>query len=134
MSVPRPVPAVVFWLVPPVVGSLCTMGALALALFAAGTVGTIYSIRQKRNLIPGSLQIASYLMGYLLFWAIFGAASGFAMIEADNVRWFNTLAQTTGIHRDILVTLSWLFPNLVCLVGYFALVARGTSAARYANR
>lgn len=116
------------------IGSSCVLGALGVILFTAGLVGTVQSLRHKRNLLPGSMQVASYLTGYLSAWAAFGAVTGAAVLSMENAGWFRLAQDVTGIYRDMLVSMTLFLPNLVCGLYYVILVVRGTVATRYANR
>lgn len=116
------------------VGISCVVGALGVILFTAGLVGTVQSLRHKRNLLPGSMQVASYLTGYLTAWAVFGAITVAAVLSMENAGWFRLAQDVTGIYRDMLASMTWFLPNLVCGLYYVILVVRGTVATRYANR
>lgn len=117
-----------------IVGISCVLGALGVILFSAGLVGTVQSLRYKRNLLPGSMQVASYLTGYLTAWAAFGAVTLAGALSMENAGWFRLAQDVTGIDRDMLASLTWFIPNLVCGLYYVLLVIRGTVATRYANR
>lgn len=118
----------------PIMGTLLTLGALGLMLFAANVVGSLYSFREKRNLLPGSMQMAAYLIPYLVLWSLFGVFSLAMVFVLDHVMFFEGLAESLGVDEDVCAFTLWLVPNLVWFYGYFALLARGTLSTRYANR
>ena len=78
--------------------------------------------------------MACYGGGYLVLWAVFAVGTAAAAAELLHNGWFELLEDTVGISESALALLAWLVPNTVLCVGYFGLVARGTAAARYANR
>ena len=50
--------------VSPVFGCLAMLAALTIAGLAAGLVGLVYSLRNERNLLPASMQMACYMSAY----------------------------------------------------------------------
>ena len=115
-------------------GCAVVIAAVTLANLAALVKGLYYSIRQRRNLMPGSMQVASYLSCYLVLCAAFSALVGsLAYISTD---WYLAKRLARFVHgdRDLVAFLIWFLITLVGLVEYFALVGRGTAATRYANR
>ncbi|UCG16371.1 MAG: hypothetical protein JSV19_13855 [Phycisphaerales bacterium] len=117
---------------PSLVGCLAVGLAVGIAVLAASAVGIAFQIMDKRNLMRASMQVAAYGAGFLVFWTVvaYGTVVGLVMIE--NV--LDDLAWALGYPIDSLAIVLWCVPNLFCLVAYFSLVARGTAAARYANR
>ncbi len=116
-------------------GCACVAGAVMFTLLVVVVIGVLESVRYKRNLLPGTMQVACYLGGYLVLWALFGAATGGLVIAVHGkTSWFNSLEDFTGIYHDILAPLTWLLPNLACCIGYCLLVRRGTAGTQYANR
>jgi len=113
---------------------LCIGGTVVFTLAGTMAIGTFESLRQRRNLLPGTMQVACYLAGYLTLWALFGGASAVIVFAMEEERWFHVLQQWTGVYRDMLATSAWLVPNLAWCVMYFVLLARGTAGAQYANR
>ncbi|UCD28087.1 MAG: hypothetical protein JSV03_13465 [Planctomycetota bacterium] len=113
-------------------GYLTAVAIIAIVLLSAGLIGLIYQIKDKRNLLNGSVQIACYLSGYLVLWTIFAA---FVVMEVfihmDKIQQLNRMIR---LNMGPLMLLVWFLPNLLCLIGYWLLIAKGTSAARYANR
>ncbi len=112
----------------------CVIGAVGFALSAALLAGLVQSLRHRRNLLPGSMQVASYLSGYLVMWALFGAASGVITMMLGNTWWFHALEKITWINREKLAFMAWFLPNAACGIGYLILLGRGTMCTRYANR
>lgn len=124
----------VFLMAMSIFGCLCVAGTVTFSLTAALAIGLFESLRHKRNLLPGTMQIACYLGGYLTLWALFGAVTGLLVLALEASRLFHTLEGYTGIYRDALATWAWLLPNLACCVEYFILVSRGTAGTQHANR
>ncbi len=118
----------------PILGIACVGGAVLFALFAALIVGVIESLRCKRNLLPGAIQVACYLAGFLAVWVLFGAISSVTMVVLSDTHWFYSLEILTGIDQYVLGTWLWLLTNAVWGIWYFVLVARGTAGTKYANR
>ena len=116
-----------------VLGIACAQGMIAFALKVAMIVGLILSWSYERNMLPGAMRAASYLAGYLMGWALFGAATGIGILLLVNAHAFERLEEITGIYRDMTSVMTWLVPNAACGIGYIAAVARTTSAMRYAN-
>ena len=117
---------------PSLPGCLAVGLTVGVAVLAASAVGIAFQIMDKRNLMRASMQVAAYGAGFLVFWTAvaYGAVIGLVMI--DEV--LRDLGRVWGYPSDVLGIVFWCVPNLFCLVGYFSLVARGTAAARYANR
>lgn len=125
---------IVAFVVCPLLGTMVTLATLGLTMLAAGVVGLWYVIQDKRNLLAGSMQIASYLAGYLTLWIAFAWATGAIVMAMNEAGLFHIMENVSGIDDDLLAFFAWLIPNLVCAVAYFDLVARGTAGLRYANR
>ncbi len=116
------------------VGCLCVGGTVVFTLSGTIAIGVFESLRHRRNLLPGTTQVACYLAGYLTLWALFGGASAVIVFAMEEERWFHILEEVTGVYGDMLATSTWLIPNLVWCVMYFVLLARGTAGTQYANR
>ncbi len=115
-------------------GVTCVGGTVVFTHLAVAAIGLFESLRHKRNLLPGTMQIACYLGGYLTLWAFFGALTGLLVLALEASSFFHTLERYTGIYRDMLAMWAWLLPNLACCVGYFILISRGTNGTQHANR
>ena len=115
------------------IGCFLSGGVLAATLLVAGLVALFYRERAGRNLIPVSMQAASYLSVFLLFWTAFAFGLDAAIIAAS-LHWIGEphVAALAGYAPHLLG--AWALPNFICLVVYVWLAARITSAARYANR
>jgi hypothetical protein len=118
----------------PIFALVVTLAAFGLSMLAAGLIGLGLLIEGKRNLLSGAVQVVSYLSGCLTLWIAFafGTGAGAAMITKAGL--LRSLGRVTRIDDAILAFFGWAVPNIVCLVGYFGLVARGTAGTRYANR
>ena len=125
---------VVFLMAISMFGCMCVAGTVTFSLTAALAIGLFESLRHKRNLLPGTIQIACYLGGYLTLWVFFGAVTGLLVLALEASSLFRTLEDYTGIYRDVLATWAWLLPNLACCGGYFILISRGTAGTQHANR
>jgi hypothetical protein len=129
----RAEPFVIF-VVCPVLAIFSTLGALGLTLLAAGLVGLWFYILDRRNLLAGSMQIACYLGGCLTLWIAFAWVTGAVVMVMNEAKLFRVMEDAMGILGAFLAFLAWFVPNLVCVVAYFGLVARGTAGLRYANK
>lgn len=110
------------------------VGTVLLTNLAALLAAAWYGLLTRRNLMPGSIQVACYLSGYLALMIGFAAASGAAVATLHDDRFFRTTAQFLQIGEGALAVSIWLMPNLIWWILYFVLVFRGTAAIRYANR
>jgi len=118
----------------PYFGYLATLLTLALAGLAANLVGLIFSVRNRRNLLPASTQVACYLGTYLTVWAACSTILVVAAFVVDSAEAFRALARHLRIAHQPLMFFFWFLPNLFWLGGYFLLVWRATAAAQHANR
>ena len=116
------------------VGFLCCLGMLGFTLLAGTFIGLIHSFREKRNLLPGTVQIASYLAGYLTLWAAFGAATMVGVSALDDMQFFHAIQERWGFSSDLAAKFTWFLPNAACGAWYLVLLSRGTLATRYANK
>lgn len=115
-------------------GSLCVIGTTVVTCASASLVGWFLSLRARRNVLPASMQTSAYGVVYLTAWAILGGVlinGAFHMYMSGLYRIAEDL---TGIHHDALFFFSCLIPNAVCGLTYLWLVAKGTNAARFANK
>ena len=116
-------------------GIMCVFGAVGVTFVGALVVGWSASIHCRRNLFGGSMQVASYLSGYLVIWALMGAALTMGVIAlVEQLYWLEAVEQLTGLYPSSVAVALWTLPNLACSVIYLVLVGRGTAATRYANR
>lgn len=115
-------------------GCLSVIAAVLLTGLAALLGSAWYGFRERRNLMPGAIQVACYLSAYLTLCCVFAAGSGMAVVTLYFSGFYADWVWTPQIDDGFLAFLSWLVPNLLCLVVYFVLVVRGTAATRYANR
>ncbi len=120
-------------IIPLAVGSLTLMGALAVACVGAMLVGMIQSLTNKRNLLPAAMQVSSYLSGFLLCWAVFGATL-LLMLMMDQSVMLRPMARAIGIQPNVLVTFLFCMPNFACGAFFLQRLAIGTAATRYANK
>ena len=118
----------------PILGTACTIGAIAVTLKSA-TLASLLCYRQdRRNLLAGAVQTTCYLVVYLAAWEVFGAGTGIAASVLANAEWFRTWALAARIGPGGLSTILWFIPNLTCGIVYWTLVRRAVSGMRYANR
>jgi hypothetical protein len=114
------------------VSAFTVLVALLLACSTAGAAAVGFRLSKRRNLMPASMQVASYLGGYLVLWTIATYASIWVVLATW--RSIRELDGFLGLSQDYWITLAWCGPNLLGLLGYLRLVAKGTAAAQYANR
>ena len=115
-------------------GSFSVIAAVLLTALAALLGSAWHGFRGRRNLMPGAIQVACYLSGYLTLCFVFAAASGTTVVTLYDSGVYAGWARVLRIDDEFLAFLSWLVPNVLCLIVYFLLVVRGTAATRYANR
>jgi hypothetical protein len=101
------------------------------SLTAALLVGIGYWFRDKRNLLPATVQAACYLNGFLALWILFATmfGAGLVLVNERVFQW----ARDLNLSGDFILFMIWCTPNVVCLVLYFALLVKITAATRYAN-
>jgi hypothetical protein len=109
-------------------------GVFVLAMLIAGAVGTVVSVREKRNLLPAAMQMQCYLGGFLFAWIVFGWFWSALSVSLDNARLFRDLGRSLRMDHEIVAFLFWLLPMMGLLFLDAVLVWKGTAAARYANR
>jgi hypothetical protein len=125
---------IVGFIAAPTFGCVSSVGALGLSLAVAAVLGLSYGVYEKRNLLPGAVQIASYLIGYLTVWALFGAFTGVAVSSMAKTEQFRAVASAIGIYDELAAMLVWLLPNAAWGTWYVILSSRGMAGMRYANR
>jgi hypothetical protein len=123
----------VWFLIPisAVAGHITGLGVLSSSA-AALLVGIGYWFREKRNLLPATMQAACYLNGFLSLWILFllTLSAGLTLVS-DPLYWW---ARDLNLPADAALVMIWCTPNVVCLVWYFTLIVKITAAARYANK
>jgi hypothetical protein len=117
-----------------VFGVGAVVGAVLVTNLAALLAAGWYGLSTRRNLMPGSIQVACYLSGYLALMIGFVAVSGAAVATLHYDRFYRTPAQFLQIDEGALAISIWLMPNFIWWIIYSVLVFRGTRATRYANR
>lgn len=117
-----------------VFGCGCVIGTLGVVLAAATGMGLWIGLRNGRNLLPASMQAASYLVTYLVLWEVFGAATACGAILLANDAWLYALQEISGVNREVLAVWVWIIPNSVMALLFIRQVYRVTYAARFANR
>ncbi|RJP30768.1 MAG: hypothetical protein C4547_16360 [Phycisphaerales bacterium] len=113
----------------------CVAGALLVMLGSACMVGWWISLKAMRNMWPAAAQIAAYLAGDLALWAMIGAVIGVGLWnwswQPDGLR---QAALAIGMPPQSLFMGLFFLPNAFMGGRFLVLLARGTSAARCANR
>jgi hypothetical protein len=104
------------------------------ALVAALLVGFVQSLLYRRNMLPASTQMTAYLSGFLVAWAIFGATNAGVLVALADSGWLTRLRDASGLVLGGQFILLFVVPNAAWGAIYLVLVARGSAAARYANR
>ncbi len=115
-------------------GSFSVIAAVLLTGLAALLGSAWHGFRGRRNLMPGAIQVACYLSGYLTLCYVFAAGSGTVVGTLYYYSFYVDWARVLQIDDVALAFLTWLVPNVLMLIVYFLLVLRGTAATRYANR
>ncbi len=118
----------------PLTGFICCMGALGVTLAGSTLVGLFHSFREKRNLLPGAMQIASYLGGFLMLWSMFGALLILAVTALQEAEAFESLQDRWAINPITAMQFLVIAPNAAVGIWYLCLLSRGTAATRYANK
>lgn len=115
-------------------GIICVIGAIGWCVGSATLIGLVQSWRCRRNLLPASMRVSAYLVGYLVLWAALGGAMIDLWIMMDRSHFFREIGGMVGMNADFLGVTTWFIPQIGCALGHWTLLFRGTSAARYANR
>ncbi|MBN1513949.1 MAG: hypothetical protein JXB13_18170 [Phycisphaerae bacterium] len=111
---------------------------VAVLCLAAWATGTGFAYRDRRNLLPVTIQAAAYLGPYLVLWTLFAGFAAVAVVLLEPV--YRDVGDMLGFNRLMgfgpfgLQLLSWLLANVACVIVYVHHVVRITSGARYANR
>jgi len=122
------------FLVGPIVAMAAVVGNLLLVLAAAVLANLNYWRQDRRNLLPAAIKMASYASGFLVLCSlVFCTVCGVIYFLVE-FRYFGVLERLTGIRSDVIGTIIFLAPNLVCLLMYLRIVFAGTGSTRYANR
>ncbi|MCH7872500.1 MAG: hypothetical protein IID33_12440, partial [Planctomycetes bacterium] len=116
------------------IGYICCIGTLGVTLAGSTLVGLFHSFREKRNLLPGAMQIASYLGGFLMLWAMFGALLILAVTALQEAEAFESLQDRWAINPITAMQFLVIAPNAAVGIWYLILLSRGTVATRYANK
>ena len=109
-------------------------GTLGVTLVGATLVGLHHSIREKRNLLPGAMQVASYLVGFLTLWAMLGALTILSIRALNEAYDLDNFQLAWGINTTLALQFAIILPNVVIGIWYLTLLSRGTVATRYANK
>ena len=115
-------------------GTVCSLGSVLMCHLGALVIGLRHSLMQKRNLLPASMQVSTYLSGYLALWAFFGACLILILVGMDKGDWFDGLEYLTGLPEPFLVFLSFLAPNVAALGLFLIVLDKCVRGARFANR
>lgn len=116
----------------PLVGCVTAAFVIVCALGSAWFVALCYRARGDASLLSGAMQMASYLSGYVVFWALFETMICVHVFAL--ARWFLLAGQRYRVDSGMLMFLACLLPSLLWLVGYVVLVRRGAAGVRFANR
>ncbi|MEK6674709.1 MAG: hypothetical protein AABZ47_03535 [Planctomycetota bacterium] len=122
------------YVVAPAMGWISIAGITVLTCLAATLAGVYYSLKAKRNLFPGAIQIACYQAPFVVAW-IPVAFINFGLIAyLSKIRYLEELAITLRLPAPALAFLAWIIPSVTFWLIFIALVFRGTSTMKYANR
>jgi hypothetical protein len=125
----------------PLVGCGAGVFILLLGLLGAALLGTLASLRERRNLLPGAAQLAAYLSTSLLVGALIGWASGLfiaaeplIMDRLGEGSLFSIIGEALRVHPEFAAFLFWLTVNLIWLVFWAWSLWRALMTVRFANR
>ena len=106
--------------------------ALIAITLAAGLVATRYWIRDRTNLLPGTMQAASYSAGH----AALGLVAWLIIVcwLIRQVGWITALATLTGRAEWELYALIAIGPAVFWIIAYLRLLLRIASGLRFASR
>jgi hypothetical protein len=122
----------IIWIGGPAIGFLTAVAVLAVTLFSAAFLGLILSKRYGRSLMPATMQIASYLTGYLALGVAVAWSTG-AVLAPDST-WSRNLQMAWRMDDEFIRFIFWSGLNLIWVGLYFLRLWQGASAAAYANR
>ncbi len=128
----RPLPPDMLTSILPLAGYFTAATGLLFPILAAGVVAFGYQRSERRNLLGAAMQIAAYLSGYFVLWAVLSAAAALAFF-LQRQHSLNGLADLLHWPADALAFFVWVFPTAMGAVAYMTLLSRGTAATRYAN-
>ncbi len=118
----------------PMTGYAACFFTIGLSLLSASVIGCVYSLREKRNLLSGAVQVSCYLSAFFTAWVLFAGANMIATVFFEKEGWADAVETLTGVNRILVTALSWLMPNCIIGLWYLTRVAKSTAATRYANR
>jgi hypothetical protein len=107
-------------------------GAVLLLALAAGGHGAGGRRRAGRNLMSISMQMGSYLSGFLVLWTLVLVAWSLALTVLEPL--FLDFLDGRRLRFGASAALVRLLPYIVGLAIYYVGLSRATTAARYANR
>lgn len=119
-------------LIGPTVGVIAAGLSCSFLLLFSWLAALRYRPPDRRNLLAGATQMASYLSGYVVVWSLLAMLAAIGAFLGKP--WFKDVSRMLRISRELLQFGAWLFLNLVYPGGYILLVFGGTSSLRYANR
>ncbi len=131
---PFPHDVEVLWLAAPLVAYFSAIAAFACTLVTSWLVALYYQVTDKRNLLAGAMQMASYLATWLLLGACLAGLIGALLFALKPL--FKEFASSYrfGNGAFILAFFVWVGFALIWGFGYLLLVYRGMAGCRYANR
>lgn len=122
----------VLWELAPICGGVALVSSVIGAMFAVWLTVQYYRLHGIHNVMALAMQTAAYLMSYIVLFL--GLSAMLVMIAVEMRGFFNLLESVVGVDGKVLALVFWGLPTLIGVLGYFALVRRGTHGARYANR
>lgn len=103
-------------------------------MVVAAGIGLYRSIRSRRNLFHGTVQVAAYGSAFLVLWALIFVAFMALSYFLQKLGLLDAMADATDTEAGFWVGVINLPPNIICFLTYFILVIRGTAEVRFANR
>lgn len=110
-----------------------TAGVLTAMIALATLTGAAAGAGEKRNLTPVAMQAACYLSPLLVLLVLWGWTSGLALAAVKRAA-LMPLTDSLQTSSGTLKVFAWAILWLPALILYLVLLARITSAARFANR
>lgn len=119
-----------------VVGYVVGIASLVLALFNAFILGLGTRRADKRAMLAGGMQAASYASGFLILWCLllWAQVGFFTLMDPALESLFREPARRLGIDSGILIFILVVAPHAVCLIVYTLLVGQITRKLVHVNR
>jgi len=116
-----------------IMGLMIVAVTTSATLGGAGLIGSVTGKRHGRNLMPAAVRAACYQSGFAVLWSAIFWINLLLFMLAIESNWLDPIAARYNFDPELLA-FAWLFGvvGLGVLI-YLALIARATTAARFAN-